>query len=202
MLIVDERSASHMEFAKRIRDVRLELGLNLSQFAAVVGVSTSTACQWESGAFAPRNAMLERISQAVPERYKADFVKYERSVRREPIIKNDSEMGSAELDLLEAEKIVFVRKLESEIGLWLKNYRSVHVQVENLAGQRFVSLSPNSPVNKGVVVFLHKDLARASRIDIHARQLRRLNVDWASLLIPFGQRWTTLKLLVARPPSL
>jgi hypothetical protein len=111
-------------------------------------------------------------------------------------------MGSAELDLLEAEKIIFVRKLESEIGLWLKNYRSVHVQVENLAGQRFVSLSPNSPVNKGLVVFLDKDLARASRIDIHASQLRRVNVDWASLLIPFGQRWTTLKLLVARPPSL
>jgi transcriptional regulator with XRE-family HTH domain len=59
-----------MELAKRIRDVRLELGLNQSQLAATVGVSTSISSQWESGAFAPRKAMLERISRAVPDRHK------------------------------------------------------------------------------------------------------------------------------------
>jgi transcriptional regulator with XRE-family HTH domain len=70
-----------MELAERIRDVRLELGLNLSQFAAAVGVSASTACQWESGAFAPREAMLERISLAVPELYKAFSLNFVGSVR-------------------------------------------------------------------------------------------------------------------------
>jgi transcriptional regulator with XRE-family HTH domain len=94
MLIVDEKSGPQVELAKRIRDVRLELGLNQNQFAAAVGVSTSTASQWESGAFAPRKAMLERISRAVPDRHKAYFLEYERLVRREPAVKNGSEMGS------------------------------------------------------------------------------------------------------------
>jgi transcriptional regulator with XRE-family HTH domain len=202
MSIVDERSAPHMELAKRIRDVRLELGLNQTQFAAAVGVSASTASQWESGVFAPRKAMLERISRAVPDRHKAHFLEYERPARRKPVAKGDSEMGPADLGLLTEEKIVFVRKLKNQIGPWLKSYKSVHVQVENLAGRRLVSFSVNSPVNKGVVVYLDENLARASRIDVHTRQLRRLNVDWASLLIPFGQRWANLRLLIARTPSL
>jgi transcriptional regulator with XRE-family HTH domain len=201
MLIVDEKSGPHAELAKRIRDVRLELGLNQNQFAAAVGVSTSTASQWESGAFAPRKAMLERISRAVPDRHKAYFLEYERLVRREPAVKNGSEMGSAELDLLKEEKIAFERKLKSQIGPWLKNCKSVHVQVENCAGQRFVSFSVNSPVNKGVVVFLDKDLARASRTDVHTRQLRSLDVDWESLLLPFGRGWVNLKLRFTRTPS-
>jgi len=73
--------------------------------------------------------------------------------------------------------------------------------VENFAGQRFVSFSVNSPVNKGVVVFLDKDLARASRTDVHTRQLRSLDVDWESLLLTFGRRWVNLKLRFTRTPS-
>jgi transcriptional regulator with XRE-family HTH domain len=186
------------ELAKRIRDVRLEIGLNQSEFAAEVGVSSSTCSQWESGAFAPRKALLERISRAVPDQHKAYFLEYKRPRRRQSLIKDGSKMSVAELDLLEEEKVEFVRKLRSQLGHWLKNYKSVHVQVKNLAGQRFVYFSVNSPENKGVVVFLDKDLARASRTDVHASQLRGLNVDWASLLLPFGQRWASLKLLIER----
>jgi transcriptional regulator with XRE-family HTH domain len=186
------------ELAKRIRDARLELGLNQSEFAAEVGVSASTCSQWESGAFAPRKAMLERISRAVPVSHKAYFHEYKRPKRRQPLLKDDSKMSAAELDLLEKEKVVFVQKLRSQLGNWLKNYKSVHVQVRNLAGQRFVSFSVNSPENKGVVVFLDEDLARARRTDVHATQLRRLDVDWASLLLPFGRRWDSLKLLIER----
>ena len=186
------------EFAKRIRDVRLELGLNQSEFAAEVGVSASTCSQWESGAFAPRKALLERISRAVPDQHKAYFLEYKRPKRRQSLIKDDSKMSVAELDLLEEEKVVFLRKLKGHLGPWLKNYKTVHVQVRNLAGQRFVSFSVNSPENKGVVVFLDEDLARASRTDVHASQLRGLEVDWASLLLPFGRRWASLKLLFER----
>jgi transcriptional regulator with XRE-family HTH domain len=186
------------ELAERIRDVRLELGLNQTEFAAEVGVSSSTCSQWENGTFAPRKALLERISRVVPEKHKAYFLEYKRPKRRQPLLKDSSQMSVAELDLLEEEKIVFVRKLRSQLGHWLKNCKSVHVQVTNLAGQRFVSFSVNSPENKGVVVFLDKDLARASRTDVHASQLRRLDVDWASLLLPFGQRWASLKLLFKR----
>jgi DNA-binding transcriptional regulator YiaG len=50
-LILSYRVASKpqkvTEFAKRIRDVRLELGLNQSEFAAEVGVTSSTCSQWE-----------------------------------------------------------------------------------------------------------------------------------------------------------
>ena len=70
--------------------------------------------------------------------------------------------------------------------------------MRNLAGQRFVSFSVNSPVNKGVVVYLDKDLVRAGRTDVNASHLRRLDVDWASLLLPFGQRWASLNLLFRR----
>jgi transcriptional regulator with XRE-family HTH domain len=186
------------ELAKRIRDVRLELCLNQADFAAAVGVSSSTCNQWENGTFAPRKTMLERISRAVPDRHKAYFLEYERARRRQPVDKDHTKMSAAELDLLEEEKIVFVRKLRNQLGPWLKKCNSVHVQVWNLAGQRFVSFSVNSPVNKGVVVVLDKDLARASRTDVHASQLRRLDVDWASLLLPFGQRWGSLKLFFRR----
>jgi transcriptional regulator with XRE-family HTH domain len=200
---VFHRNASKLEkvneLAKRIRAVRLELGLNQSEFAAEVGVSASTCSQWESGAFAPRKVFLERISRAVPDAHKAYFLEYKRPKRRQAVLKDDSKMSAAELDLLEEEKVVFVRKLRSQIGHWLKNCRSVHVQVRNLSGQRFVSFSVNSPDNKGVVVFLDRDLARASRTDVHASELRRLDVDWASLLLPFGQRWESLKLLFKRP---
>jgi hypothetical protein len=150
-----------------------------------------------SGGFVPRKALLERISRAVPDRHKAYFDEYKRPKRRQPVLKDDSKMSAEELDLLEKEKILFVRKLRSQIG-WLKNCKSVHVHVENHAGQRYVSFSVNSPANKGVIVFLDKDLARASRTDVHATQLRRLDVDWASLLLPFGQRWDSLKLLFKR----
>jgi transcriptional regulator with XRE-family HTH domain len=195
---VTSKSPKITELARRIREVRLELGLNQTEFAAEVGVSSSTCSQWESGAFAPRKALLERISRAVPDQHKGYFVEYKRPKRRQSLIKDDAKLSGAELDLLEEEKVVFVRKLRSQLGHWLKNYKSVHVQVKNLAGQRFVSFSVNSPENKGVVVFLDKDLARASRTDIHARQLRGLEVDWASLLLPFGQRWASLKLLIER----
>ncbi|RZU28925.1 hypothetical protein BDD14_6510 [Edaphobacter modestus] len=107
-------------------------------------------------------------------------------------------MSAAELALLEKVKSVFVRKLRNQFGPWLENYNSVHVEVRDLAGQRIVSFSVNSPDNKGVVVFLDEDLARARRTDVHANQLRSLDVDWASLLLPFGQRWGSLKLLVKR----
>jgi len=195
---VASKPAKTSELAKRIRDVRLELGLNQSEFAAEVGVSASTCSQWESGAFAPRKALLERISRAVPDQHKAYFLEYKRPKRRQSLIKDYSKMSGAELDLPEEEKFVFVRKLRSQLGHWLKNYKSVHVQVHNLGEQRYVSFSVNSPENKGVVVFLDKDLARASRTDVHASQLRGLEVDWASLLLPFGQRWASLKLLFER----
>ena len=107
-------------------------------------------------------------------------------------------MSAAELALLEKVKSVFVRKLRNQFGPWLEKYNSVHVQVRDLAGQRIVSFSVNNPDNKGVVVFLDEDLARARRTDVHANQLRRLDVDWASLLLPFGQRWGSLNLLVKR----
>ena len=89
-----------------------------------------------------------------------------------------------------------LRKLRSQFGPWLENYNSVHVQVRDLAGQRIVSFSVNSSDNKGVVVFLDEDLARARRTDVHANQLRRLDVDWASLssflltsaVLQFGRR--------------
>jgi transcriptional regulator with XRE-family HTH domain len=202
MSIDAKESEPYKELAKRIRDVRSELGLNQNQFAAAVGVSSSIPSQWESGAFAPRKAMLERIARVVPEKYRAYFLEFERSQRRKPLVKTPSHLSSVELDLLEKEKIVFIRKLRSQIGPWLKKYNSVHVEVNVVAGQRFVTFSVNSPVNKGVVVLLDKDLARASRTDVHTNQLRSLDVDWESLLLPFGQRWANLKLLFTRttPP--
>jgi len=113
-------------------------------------------------------------------------------------IKNGSKINLEELVLLEEKKIAFVRRLRNQFGPRLKKYHSVHVQVRDLDGQRIVSFSVNGPDNKGVVVFLDKDLAGATRINVHAGQLRRLNVDWVSLLLPFGQQWANLNLKFKR----
>jgi hypothetical protein len=111
---------------------------------------------------------------------------------------NGSKMSLDELALLEEEKIAFIQRLKNQFGSRLKKYHSVHVQVRDLDGQRIVSFSVNGPDNKGVVVFLDKDLAGATRTDVHAGQLRRLNVDWVSLLLPFGQQWANLNLIFKR----
>src|SRR5260370_41192588 len=115
---VASKSQKITELAKRIRKVRLELGLNQSEFAAEVGVSSSTCSQWESGAFAPRKALLERISRAVPDQHKGYFLEYKRPKRRQSLIKDDAKLSGADLDLLEEEKVVFVRKLRSQLGHW------------------------------------------------------------------------------------
>jgi transcriptional regulator with XRE-family HTH domain len=201
MSIDDKESDPYKELAKRIRHARSELGLNQRQFAAAVGVSSSIPSQWESGAFVPRKAILERIARVVPEWHKAYFLEFERIRRRMPLVKSAPYMSSVDLDFLEKEKVVFIQKLRSQIGPWLKKYNSVHVGVNIVAGQRFVSFSVNSPSNKGVVVFLDQDLARASRTDVHTSQLRSLDVDWESLLLPFGRRWSRLELLFTRTIS-
>jgi transcriptional regulator with XRE-family HTH domain len=201
MSIDAKESDPYKELAKRIRHARLELGLNQRQFAAAVGVSKSIPSQWESGAFVPRKAILERIARVVPEWHKAYFLEFERTRRRRLLVKSVPYMSSVDLDLLEKEKVVFIRKLRSQIGPWLKKYNSFHVEVNLVAGQRFVTLSFNSPSNKGVVVFLDQDLARASRTDVHASQLRSLDVDWESLLLPLGQRWSRLELQFTRTIS-
>jgi DNA-binding XRE family transcriptional regulator len=185
------------ELATRIRDARLELGLNQTEFASLAGVTPSTCCQWEMGIFTPKKALLKSISRVVPERHKAYFLEYQRPKRRSGD-RGVSKMSAAERDLLEEVKVAFVRKLSGQPGPWLKRSNSVHVQVKNFAGLRFVSFSLNSPVNKGVVVYLDKDMSRASRTDVHASRLRSLDVDWASLLLPFAQRWDSLKLLFKR----
>lgn len=112
--------------------------------------------------------------------------------------KDHSKMSLADLSVLEEEKIAFAQRLRSQFGTRLKKYNSVHVQVRDLAGQRIVSFSVDGPDNKGVVVFLDEDLAGATRIYVHASQLRRLNVDWVTLLLPFGQRWSSLNLIFKR----
>jgi hypothetical protein len=134
----------------------------------------------------------------VNELSKTNTVRHLERQSQQPVDKDVSQMRAAELALLEKVKSVFVRKLRNQFGPWLENHNSVHVQVRDLAGQRIVSFSANSPGNKGVVVFLDEDLARVRRIDVHASQLRRLDVDWASLLLPFGQRWGSLNLRVKR----
>jgi len=182
MSIDAKESDPYKELAKRIRHARLELGLNQRQFAAAVGVSESIPSQWESGAFVPRKAILERIARVIPEKHKAYFLEFERTRRRMPLVKSAPYMSSVDLDLLEKDN-------------------SVHVGVNIVAGQRFVSFSVNSPSNKGVVVFLDQDLARARRTDVHTSQLRSLDVDWESLLLPFGRRWSRLELLFTRTIS-
>jgi transcriptional regulator with XRE-family HTH domain len=201
MSIDAKESDPYKEIAKRIRQARSELGLNQRQFAAAVGVSKSIPSQWESGAFVPRKAILERIARVVPEWHKAYFLEFERTRRRRLLVKSVPYMSSVDLDLLEKEKVVLIRKLRSQIGPWLKKYNSFHVEVNIVAGQRFVTFSFNSPSNKGVVVFLDQDLARASRTDVHASQLRSLDVDWESLLLPLGRRWSRLELQFTRTIS-
>lgn len=186
------------DLGRRIRQVRSELGLNQTEFAAVVGVSISTMSHWESGTFVPRKSLLERIAQVVPERYKAYFLEIERPVHQKSALKNVSNVSTAELALLEQQKTIFLRRLRNQLGPRLKKWNSVHVQVMNISEQRFVSFSVNHPDNKGVIVYLDPDHVRAHRTDVHSSQFRDLHVDWASLLLPFGQRWAKLKLIFRR----
>jgi hypothetical protein len=112
--------------------------------------------------------------------------------------KADPKKSLNELALLEEEKNAFLVRLRIQLGARLKKYKSVHVQVRDLAGQRIVSFSGNSPSNKGVVIYLNKDFDGATRIDVHAGQLRGMDVDWVSLLLPFGTRWSSLNLTFKR----
>jgi DNA-binding transcriptional regulator YiaG len=54
------------ELGRRIQEVRAELGLKQIEFATLLGVSSSTMSQWESGAFAPRRIFLDHMAQVVP----------------------------------------------------------------------------------------------------------------------------------------
>ena len=125
MSIDAKESDPYKELVKRIRHARSELGLNQGQFAAAVGVSSSIPSQWESGAFVPRKAILERIARVVPEWHKAYFLEFERTRRRMPLVKSAPYMSSVDLDLLEKEKVVFIQKLRSQIGPWLKSGNSL-----------------------------------------------------------------------------
>jgi transcriptional regulator with XRE-family HTH domain len=108
------KSLTGDDLARRIKQARSELGLNQTEFAAVVGVSISTMSHWESGTFVPRKSLLERIAQVVPERYKAYFLEVERPVHQKSAVKNVSNLSTAELALLEQQKTVFVRKLRNQ----------------------------------------------------------------------------------------
>jgi transcriptional regulator with XRE-family HTH domain len=177
MSIDAKESEPYKELAKRIRDVRSELGLNQSQFAAAVGVSTSIPRQWESGAFAPRKAMLERIARVVPEKTPAS-----EAAGKEPPSHEQRRIGSSG----KREDRLHTKVEESDWPM------AEEIQFSPCRGER---------CRWSTVVLLDRDLARASRTDVHTNQLRSLDVDWESLLLPFGQRWANLKLLFTRTTS-
>jgi transcriptional regulator with XRE-family HTH domain len=195
------KSLKGTELGRRLQKVRSELGLKQIEFANLLGVSSGTMSQWESGAFVPRKSLLERIAEVVPEHHKSYFLGLERPARQKLAQRTYPQLNDAEQDLLERQKAEFVRKLKNHVGPLLKTWNSVHIQVTNISEQRVVSFSVNHPFNKGVIVYLDRDL-RAHRTDIHASQFRNLGVDWATLLLPFGRRWTKLTLIFGQSDRL
>jgi transcriptional regulator with XRE-family HTH domain len=199
------KSLKATELGRRLQKARSELGLKQSEFANLLGVSSSTMSQWESGTFVPRDSFLERIAKVVPERHKSYFDGFERPDRQKLAklaLGNDQHLNADEQDLLERQKTEFVRKLKHHVGPMLKTWNSVHVQVTNISEQRIISFCINHPFNKGVVVYLDRDHLRAHRTDVHASQFRNLGVDWASLLLPFGRQWAKLTLIFSRSDRL
>jgi transcriptional regulator with XRE-family HTH domain len=51
------------ELAKRIKELRLKLGLTQEQFAARAGVTFSTVNRWESGKSKPSPLAMRRIEE-------------------------------------------------------------------------------------------------------------------------------------------
>jgi transcriptional regulator with XRE-family HTH domain len=53
--------------AKRIKDLRIKLGLTQEQFAAQIGVTFTTVNRWESGKSKPSPLALKEINKLLSE---------------------------------------------------------------------------------------------------------------------------------------